>query len=358
MKILHVEMGRQLDGAARQVAYLLNGMEKFPAEHTLVCANGSELIGALSNRSVKTIRIKPAEEKGMKFMGSLRKIIRYEKPDFLHIHGRPGDGWAAWAGKLEKKPLVYSLRVDVRPNVLQRYLKYSLCSQVITMSQSIRKTLQEARVAEDKLVPIAAAVDSARFKPGREQRDVFLTQYSIRSEGPVLGVAAQWIASKGISTFFGALPAVIAKHPGTRALVFGRGPLKDELTRELNRRGLEKYVRLVGFVPDLENVLPHLDLLVHPALDEGMGVVLLEASACGVPIVASRVGGIADIVRDRFNGFLVKPGDSLGLARHIVDLWEDQDQWRLFGRTGREIAVENFGIERLVNAHRDVYRNV
>lgn len=360
MKILHVEMGRQLDGAARQVAYLLNGMEKYPAEHSLVCVAGAEIIGAITNRSVKINRIKPKpqETSGLRFVKSLRKIIRTEKPDFLHIHSRPGDGWAVWAGRQEKKPLVYSLRSDTPPSLFDRLFKLKQFSQIITMSQSIRKTLLDARIDDDKISAVNVAVDTARFQPGREQLEVFRSQFNLRTDGPLLIVAAQWLPSKGISTFFGALPAVVAKYPGTRALVLGRGPLKAELARELQRRSLERIVRLEDFRPELEHILPYADIFVHPVLEDGMGVVLAEASACGVPIIASRLGGALDIVRDRFNGYLVKAGDSLGLARHILLLLDEPDQLHLFGRTGREIAVESFNLDRFINAHRDVYRSV
>lgn len=355
---MHIEMGLRLDGAARQVAYLLNGLEKMPGDYSLVCASGAEIFGAITNREVKITRIKAKETRGLKLVKNLRKIIRYEKPDLIHIHSRPGDFMTVLAAKLEKKPMVYSLRTDQRPSLFDRFFKFPQFGKIITLSQSINKVLQLAHVSDLRLACIPGAVDTERFKPDKEGRAVFLARFGLKGDGPVLAMAAQLTQNKGHSVFLGALPTILAKRPATRALIFGQGPMKAALEKEAKRRGVDKYVRFVGQQPDMENMLPYIDLLIHPALSEGMGVVLMETAACGVPIIGSRVGAISEIVRDRFNGYLVKPGDYPGLARHINDLLDDEDQFRLFGKTGRELALERFSIERMVTAHRVVYRNV
>lgn len=360
MKILHVEMGRLLDGGARQLAYLLNGLEKYPGDHVLVCPGVSELPGALANQSVKILRLKTAEEQGVKLMRALRKIIAREKPNMLHIHGRPGDWASILAGKRERRPIIYSRREDRPTNSFHRYFKYPLFSRVIAMSPAIRRELLEASVPAEKVIYVPCAVDLERFKPAPKttENESFRAEFGWRGAGPVLAVAAQLAKNKGHAVLFGALPAVLAKYPDTRVLVLGRGPAKDELQRELERRGLEKYVRLAGHRPDLEHILPRADMLVHPSFEDGVGVVVMEASACGIPVIASRVGGIPDIVQDGLSGYLVKPGDSINLARHIVMLLDDREQLLHFGRTAREIAVDKFAMERLINGHREIYRSV
>jgi len=358
LKIMHIEMGRQLDGGARQVANLLNGLEKLPGEHSLVCASGSEIAGAITNREVKVSRIKAKETRGFKLLKNLRKIIRYERPDLLHIHNRPGDFMAVLAGKLEKKPMVYSLRTDKKPNLFERFIKFPNFGKIIAQSQAIYRVLQLVNVSPDRLTCIPGSVDTERFKPDKAGLPSFLAQFGLKGDGPVLAMAAQWTANKGHSVLFGAMPAILAKRPTARVLIFGQGPMKDSLVKEVKRRNLDKFVRFVGYRPDLEHVLPYVDLFIHPALTEGMGVVLMEAAACGIPIIASRVGGIPEVVRDRFNGYMVKSGDYPALARHIIDLLDDEDQFKLFGKTGRELAVENYSIEKMVTAHRIVYKNV
>ncbi|MFZ4702278.1 MAG: glycosyltransferase family 4 protein [Candidatus Methylumidiphilus sp.] len=355
MKILHVEMGRHLYGGARQVAYLLNGLKAFPGEYGLVCAAGAEIAGAITNPDVKIHRIKTKGDVDLHSIGKFRAVIQREKPDMLHIHSRRGDMLAALAGRLEKLPMVHSRRVDNQPSFFDLHFKFPLFKTIITISKGIREVLLEARVPPEQVICIPSAVDTERFNPARVNREGFLEEFGLTGDGPVLAMIAQLIPRKGHAVFFEALPSILAKHPRTRVLIFGRGPLKDELVRSVNKQGLDKYVRFEGFRTDLETIIPHVDMVVHPAFMEGLGVSLLEAAACGVPIVACRAGGIPEIVRDKFNGFLVKPGDSKSLARHIIALLDDPDQLQLFSLTGRELVLEHFSIDRMVRDNHKVY---
>ena len=355
MKILHVEMGRHLYGGARQVAYLLNGLKDYSGEYGLVCAAGAEIAGAITNPAVKIHRIKTTGDLDLKFIGKLREVIRREKPDMLHVHSRRGDMLAALAGRFEKLPMVHSRRVDNQPSFFDLHFKFPLFETIITISRGIRQVLLEAGVPSNKVICIPSAVDTERFKPTKANHAEFLKEFGLPGDGPVLAIIAQLIPRKGHAVFFDALPSILAKHPRTRVLVFGRGPLKDELTRKVQKQGLDKFVRFEGFRTDLEQVIPHVDIVVHPAFKEGLGVSLLEAAACGVPIIACRAGGIPEIVQDKFNGYLVKPGDSKSLARHIIALLDEPDQLQLFGRTGRELVLEQFSIDRMVRDNHQVY---
>ena len=355
MKILHVEMGRHLYGGARQVAYLLNGLQKFSGEYGLVCAAGAEIAGAISNPDVKIHRIKTKGDVDLHFIGRLRKVIRHEKPDLLHVHSRRGDMLTALAGRLEKIPMVHSRRVDNPPSFFDLHFKFPLFHKIITISRGIREVLLEAGVAKERVICIPSAVDTERFSPVKADREGFLEEFGLTGDGPVLAMIAQLIPRKGHAVFFEALPSILAKHPRARVLIFGRGPLKDELERSIQKQGLDRFVRFEGYRTDLEKVIPYVDMVVHPAFMEGLGVALLEAAACGVPIVACRAGGIPEIVQDKLNGFLVKPGDSKSLARHIIALLDDPDQLRQFSLAGRELVLESFSIDRMVRDNHRVY---
>ncbi len=352
---MHVEMGRHLYGGARQVAYLLNGLKDHPGEFGLVCAAGAEIPSAITNPGVKIHRIKTKGDIDLHFIGRLREVIRREKPDMLHIHSRRGDMLSALAGRLEKLPMVHSRRVDNQPSFFDLHFKFPLFEKIITISRGIREVLLEVGVPDNKVICIPSAVDTVRFNPNKTDHEGFLKEFGLPGDGPILAMIAQLIPRKGHAVFLEALPTILKKHPRTRVLIFGRGPLRDGLMRTVQKQRLDTFVHFEGFRTDLEHIIPHVDMVVHPAFMEGLGVALLEAAACGVPIVAGRAGGIPEIVRDKFNGFLVKPGDSASLARHIIALLDDPDQLHLFGRTGRELAVEHFSIERMVRDNHRVY---
>jgi len=349
-----VELGRHLYGGARQAAYLLDGLARFPGEHSLVCAEGAEIAHAIHNPAVTIHPLKSSGDLDLGFIDSLCQVIRAERPDLLHIHSRRGDMMAALAGRLEGLPMVHSRRVDNPPSGFDLRVKFPLFSKIVTISDGIRQVLLQAGVPPGQIVCIPSAVDTERYQP-LPDREGFLEEFGLDGNAPVLAMVAQLIPRKGHGVFFDALPQVLARHPNTQALIFGRGPLAEELRQTVRERGLERNVRFEGFRTDMENIIPHVDLVIHPAFMEGLGVALLETAACGVPIVACRAGGIPEIVRDGLNGRLLEPGDSGGLAQAIIGLLDDPGQLAAFGAAGRKLVLEHFSIPRMVEQNRQVY---
>ncbi len=115
-------------------------------------------------------------------------------------------------------------------------------------------------------------------------------------------------------------------------------------------------MHLPGFRDDLPRILPALDLLVHPASMEGLGVALLQAAACGIPIVAGRAGGIPEIVHDGENGWLVEPDDSSALAERINTLLDHPEQAAAFGAAGRRLVEQAFSIPAMAAGNLAIYR--
>lgn len=357
MKILHIEMGRYLYGGARQVAYLLDGLAAYPGEHALVCAEGAEIAGALNNPAVRVHPLRMGGDLDVGFIARLRRVIQAEKPDLLHIHSRRGDLLSALAGRLENVAMIHSRRVDNPPRRIDLAIKFPLFKRIVTISEGIREVLLHAGVPPNQVLCVPSAVDTERFKPacGREW---FLREFSLEAGRPVLAVIAQLIPRKGHRVLFDALPAVLARHADVRVLIFGQGPLEGDLRRIVREQGLEEKVLFAGFRDDLAHVIPCLDLIVHPALMEGLGVSLLEAAACGVPIVASRAGGMPEVVRDGINGYLVEPGNNEELAEAVNKLLDQPARLAEFGRAGRELVLERFSIERMVEGNYKIYRSL
>ncbi|QSA96243.1 glycosyltransferase [Methylococcus sp. EFPC2] len=357
MKVLHVEMGRYLYGGARQVAYLLDGLAQYPGEHVLACAQGAEIAGAIRNPAVKVCPLKFKGDLDLGFIPRLRQLIRLEKPDLLHIHSRRGDMLGAWAGWLENRPMIHSRRVDNPPGRFDLRRKFPLFRTIVTISEGIRQVLLQAGVPAEKVRCIPSAVDTELYRPECDKAS-FLAEFGLRGGSPVLATVAQLIPRKGHTVLFDALPAVLARHPDVQVLIFGQGPLQEELQRSVRERGLDATVRFAGFRSDLPRIMPCFDILVHPAWMEGLGVSLLEAAACGVPIVACRAGGIPEAVRDGVNGYLVEPGDSRGLAEALLKLLDKPDRGRSYGAEGRSLVLQHYSIARMVRDNDRTYREI
>ena len=356
MKVLHVEAGMHLYGGALQVVFLLRGLKALGVESILACPEGSAIAReAAPHARVATLPMKGDLDVGL--LGRLRHLIREVRPDVVHLHSRRGsDIWGALAGRLEGVPVVLSRRVDNPEARWVVNLKYRLYDEVITISDGIRQVLLSEGVPAAKLHCVLSAVDTQQYQPNRQHLDWFRNTFQIAPDELVIGMVAQFIRRKGHETLLDALPAVFAQHPRTKVILFGQGPIRDEIQARVHASPeLAARVQLPGFRRDLNQILPCLNILAHPAFMEGLGVSLLQAAACGVPIVGGRAGGIPEIVQPGLNGELIEPGDVAALAAALNTLLGSADLRQRYGKAGREWVQTRFSIEAMVQGNLAVY---
>ncbi|MDT8367432.1 MAG: glycosyltransferase family 4 protein [bacterium] len=359
MRILHVETGMNLYGGALQVSYLLRGLSGHPDVHNvLVCPKGSAIAGAASD-SVDTLYAVPAGgDLDLAFLVRMVSILRRERPDIVHLHSRRGaDVLGGVAARVTGTRCLLTRRVDNPESGLAVGLKYRLYDRVITISEGIREVLASEGVPPGKITCVPSAVDPDRYT-GPWDKSTFQEQFDLPSDGPVCGVIAQLIDRKGHRFLIKAIPEILDTVPDATFLFFGKGPEEAELKELCRESGVVGKVRFVGFREDLDDYLGCLDLVIHPALMEGLGVSLLQAAAAGVPIVGTRVGGIPEAVVDGVNGVLVEPGDPVSLARAVVRILTDRDLAAGLGVGGRKLVQDRFSVEAMVKGNLAVYREM
>lgn len=353
MKVLHVESGRHLYGGAVQVLLLLRGLRAKGVENVLVCPTGSAIALAQPEAQLREISI--AGDVDLSLIPRLRQVIAETRPDIIHIHSRRGADWLGGLAALRLGvPVVLSRRVDNREPRLFARAKYALVDRIVAISQDIRRVLLEAGVPEDKVVCVPDAAPP--MQPHKRDREWFGREFDVPVAAPVVGVIAQLIPRKGHRFLLDALPSVLQSIPQLRVVFFGQGENEKKLREQIKSLNLTDVVSLPGFREDLPRILPCLDLVVHPALTEGMGVALLQASQAGLAIIASRAGGIPEAVIDGQSGILLPPGDVAALASAITDLLTDTDRMQRLGAVGRAYVKSNLGVTQMVNGNLAVYR--
>ena len=356
MRILHIETGQNLYGGALQAIYLMKGLRHQHCENFLVCRPNSKI--AASARPYAAIYELPMRgELDPLFALRLRQVIRKNRPDIVHVHSRRGaDLWSPLAAWRTRSCLILTRRVD-NPELpwLARF-KYRRYRRVITISQAIRQVMLNEGIPAHKLVCVPSAVDTRHNTIGC-QKKWFLSQFSLQPDHKVIGVIAQLIARKGHRHLIKAIPEIVRRHPNTVFLFLGQGPLRAKLRNLCYRQKIEKHVYFAGFRPDLEKILGCLDMVVHPAEMEGLGVALLQSAAAGLPIVATRAGGIPEVVQDGKSGYLVDVGDIQALVERTSELLQDPVKARCLGTAGRHMVCAKFSIEAMVAANLTVYKN-
>ncbi len=356
LRVVHVETGLHLYGGAQQVAYLLEGLAQRGVDNVLVCPPGAAIGKHFAGSAVRVVELRCAGDADLGFIARLAGLLRREAPHLVHLHSRRGaDVLGGIAAKVAGVPAVLSRRVDNPEPPLWARCKYRLYDRVICISEGIARVLRDEGVDAARLRVVRSAVDAAPWRKPLT-RAAFCDRFDLPQEALLIGVVAQLIQRKGHRVLFDALRGLPLPQP-VALVLFGQGPLQDELASRAATLPLAA-VRFAGFCQDLPQWLGALDLLVHPALAEGLGVSLLQASAAGVPIIASGVGGIPEAVRDGVNGLLVPPGDAPALGAAIARLAADPAQRRRLGAAGSWLVDAEFATDAMIQNNLDVYRQL
>jgi len=357
MKIAHIETGRHLYGGALQVLFLLEGLSKRGIENILVCTRGAE-IARQAQPFAKVFETPMGGELDLLFPLRLSSMIAKTKPDILHTHSRRGaDIWGGICASSHKTASLITRRVDNREWPPLARLKYNSYDRIVTISNGIRQVLLDEGISPERITCVHSAVDVEKYRFKRD-RERLAREFDVPVTSPLIGVIAQLIPRKGHRYVLEILPRLVSLFPELKIIFFGKGPLEGELREYIRQQKLDNYVQLAGFRDDMPQILPCLDLVVHPALMEGLGVSLLQAAASRVPIVASRAGGIPEIVRHGVNGYLTSPGNSSELANAIIDILSSPDKAAQMGKEGFDLVQREFSIDSMVEGNIKVYEQI
>lgn len=356
-RVLHVEAGRHLYGGALQVVYLMRGLAQRGIENVLVCPQGAAIAQA-SAGFARICEMKMAGDWDVGMASRLARVMREVQPDVAHLHSRRGaDVWGGVAARHARIPAILSRRVDNPEAPWWARRKYRLYDRVITISQGIRDVLLAEGVEPARVTCVPSSVDTEKYRPGGDCAWL-RGEFALPADAPLVAMIAQFISRKGHRYLLDAIPRILNDVPRARFLLFGKGPLEAELRASVEKQSWGSNVIFGGFRNDLDRILPCVDVIAHPADMEGLGVSLLQAAACGVPVVASRAGGIPEAVRDGENGILVAPGDVGALAQALTALLRDDSRARAMGEAGRALVEREFSVAAMIEGNLRTYREV
>lgn len=358
MKVLHVETGRQLYGGPQQVLYLLEGLQRNGIDNVLVCPQDAAIASVAAKQGLAVRTLAYAGEHDPRLVLRLMRILQEEKADLVHVHGRRGaDTWGGFAAARAGIPAILSRRVDNPMHRWQAAVLSRLFTRIVGVSSAIIDELVISGIAAARIARIPDAVDASAFSAAPDC-NTFRADFGLQPDAIVAGIVAQLIERKGHAYLLSALATLRDSHPRLRLLVFGKGPLETELQQQVKALGLESMVIFAGFREDLDDYLGCLDLLVHPAVAEGMGVAVLKAGAAGVAVAAFAAGGVREVIIDEETGLLIPTGDAEGLAAAIARLADDPALRKQLGTRAQAHVREHFSVDAMVQAHAALYASV
>jgi glycosyltransferase involved in cell wall biosynthesis len=360
MKVVYLSHAFMVGGAEEMV---LNLVRRLPGrfEPAVVCIHHAGPIGEEIQRTgvpFTVLGLNPGVLRPLDVL-KLRDFLQRAHPVIVHTFLLTGSLYGRFAAMMAGVPIVIGTEVNIYENKrplharMERWLMAG--TDAVIASASSVKDFYTRQVAADpaKVEVIYNAVDWSQLETTMN-RDAFRDSIGVPRDAMLAAIIARLTEQKAHRVLFDAL----AQHPGLQhlhLLVVGDGELGDELRQRVETHGLQRRVHFVGARRDLGNVLAAVDLFTMPSLWEGLPLSLVLAMGAGLPVVATRVAGIPEVVQDNVNGLLVSPGKSDELAAALARIVADVSLRKSLGERARAFVRPRFGVEQYVESITSLY---
>jgi len=294
---------------------------------------------------------------------ALIRFVRQEGVDIIHCHLPLSGVVGRLLGLATGLPVVYT-----EHNMQERYHPLTRRAnqwtmrwndRILTVSEEARHSLQHyLNGSRSRVQTLLNGVNTAHFNPEGFSREAAHSQMSLQPDTVLIGTIAVFRTQKRLDRWLQLARRIHDQHPHTRFLLVGDGPEMKNLKQQSRELGLEKVVYFSGRLEEVRQSLAAMDIYLMTSDFEGLPIALLEAMSMGLPVVASRVGGIPEVITDGVEGFLAEQEDLDSLHRHLTTLVESLPLRTEVGRAARERVVSKFSIERMVGELEEVYRSL
>ncbi|MFH1622456.1 MAG: glycosyltransferase family 4 protein [Candidatus Omnitrophota bacterium] len=363
MKILHITTHFNRGGITSYLVSLSKGL-KDKGHSVVIASSGGKSVEVLADNNIEhlTIPLKTKSELNFKLLISyfiLKKFIKENQIDVIHAHTRVAQVLANFLSKTLKIPFVATCHGFFTPRWHRKILS---CwgNKTIAISNQVRSHLiSEFKINEKNIHLVHNGVDLNRLKSySIEEIKVFKKSIGMPDDCFVVGTAARFSFVKGLRYLLKAAPLVLSEKNNTAFLLVGYGEEELRLRQISSELNIDKEVFFLNPQKDSFEYLYLMDIFVMPSIQEGLGISILEAQAHKIPVVASNVGGIPDIIKDRITGLLVEPKNNLEIARAILELMNDNNLYSLIKNNAYDKVSNEFIVEMMTDKTEAVYKDL
>jgi len=369
MRSLHIDTEPTWRGGEQQLLYTLEGLREHNVPAILLAQPGSPLLERARAAGLDARAFPIRSEMDIAAARQLGRLLRDEQFDLMHCHTPHAHAialLARWFTSANRVPkLVVARRVDFAIRRRNDFLglgprKYNRADRIIAVSKAVRDILVRDGVTPDRIAVVYEGIDVARIERAADRTQEICASLGIREGERIVANVAALTAHKGQRYLVAAVPAIRAACPSARVVIFGEGELREELQTQARELHLGDGLIFAGFRPpeEIPSILKAADVFVMSSVEEGLGTSLFDAMAAGAPIVATRAGGIPEIVRDGETGLLVPTRDSAALAEAIVRVLNDAALARRLANAAGALVRREGTKERMVGETITVYREV
>lgn len=284
------------------------------------------------------------------------RYIHRQEIDIIHAQTRITQVMGLCLSKMTKRPFVSTCHGFFKPRLSRRMFP---CwgDAVVAISEAVQKHLHDDfQIADERISLIPSGIDMRMYTPvdyaiKRRMR----LKYDLGAE-PVVGIIARLSEVKGQDILIKAMKTVHEQIPDAKLIIAGEGKTEPLLRKMVKEFQLERNVLFYPLTNKAVEILPLLDIFVMPSRQEGLGISIMEAQAAGVPVIASRVGGIPSLIEEGRTGFLVEPEDPISLGQTILRVLRDPDRLARVANAGREFIRTDHSADLMVEKTLTLYK--
>lgn len=368
-RILYIHGIDAIGGAERDLLAMLTKLDRMEWEPHVACPFGGPIHGLLTSDglSLHSLALTPWRKWYSPFVrragvARLRALLEQLNPALVHVN----DIWwvphtirALGDEGARRIPIVVHVRQEIEPDKAHRY-GLDQVEAVIAISRQVERALAAGGVSPERLQTIYSGLDLALPSDADGDRETICRSLGLPGSSLLIGTVANVFPRKGYDVMLRALPKILARFPTVQYVIVGTdetdyGRSLRALAQQL---GVNEHVHFAGFRDSVRPYLNAMDLYVHPALLEGFGIAVVEAMVVGKAVVATRTGGLPEVVEHEQTGLLVTPGDPNQLSAAVVSLLQDEPRRRQMGARGAALVRERFDLKAAVARMEQVYRVV
>jgi glycosyltransferase involved in cell wall biosynthesis len=353
LHVLEIMASAIVGGMETYVKNLLRLMPPDRFRVTCLCPYESEITEVLRSLGVAVFIARMDDDPPWRSIQTAVEIVRNFDVDLIHAHLPKAHVLAGLAGALTRTPAL----ATVHGNTITTHelgIHRTTGTNLIAVCQEAYMQALAMGVTLERVTLIRNGVDVEVFRPCEAARAEFRASLGIEPETPLVGFVGRIDVEKGPDQFLQAAQVIHAEVPHARFVMVGVGHQYDKMHELVAELDLQGVVHFAGLRPDTSQVYPGMDLLLQTSRIEGLPLSLLEGMACGLPVVATGVGGVPEIVEEGRTGMLAGPGDWRGVGQRAIDLLEHPARLKEMGEAGRRRVVSQFDLRVTVNQTTDL----
>lgn len=357
LRVVHLIDSLNPGGAERFTMHIVARLDGERFDRTLVPTRATqdwwpgdtraEAMRELNQGGVRIVELGRSERFDLRAWGPLLTLLREEKTDVLHAHMFGSSLWGAIIGRLARVPVVIAHEHGSPPDLpkvrrdLDRYVIGRSVDAYLAVSEIERRQLVDDRgIPSHKTRVLPNGIEAPTVDASRDVR----AELGIAPDAPVLGAVGVLRPEKAHAVLLRAAARLLPTTPGLRVVIVGDGEERETLEPLAEELGLGDAVLFTGIRTDVPEILRAFDVAVNASHREGSPLSVMEYMEAGLPVVATAVGGVPEIIQDGVHGRLVEPGDDEALAAAIADVLADREAAAEMGRRGRERRREHFDL--------------